>query len=90
MTGHSPDQPETTKVCWLCSQHGPRLEHHVTETDHYPVRDCAEAAGAGVMLCPMCHNAVHQWMRAHGTPGTNAAAAALDAVLGRFTTALLT
>lgn len=90
MTGNSPYQPEETAVCWLCSQHSARSEHHALDADHYQPRECADSDGAGVVLCPMCHDAVHRWMRAHGTPGGNAAAAALEALLGRFTTALLT
>lgn len=82
------DTAETTG-CWLCSQPCPRLEHHALESDHYPVRDCAQATGEGVLLCPMCHTAVHHWMRSHGTPGTPAARAGLDAVFTRFTTAVL-
>lgn len=77
-------------ACWLCSQHSSRLEHHDLETDHYPVRECASGSGTGVDLCPMCHTAVHNWMRSYGKPGTNAAADALQALLGRFADALLT
>lgn len=87
-TGQSTETPGNT-ACWLCTQHSTRLEHHNLETDHYPVRECASAAGTGVDLCPMCHTAVHNWMRAHGTADAGAARAGLEAVLHRFTTAVL-
>ena len=87
-TGQNLELPSDA-VCWLCSQTCTRLQTHVLDTDHYPVRDCSEAEGTGVDLCPMCHTAVHNWMRSHGTPDTGAARASLEAVLHRFTTAVL-
>lgn len=75
--------------CWVCTQPSARLEHHVLDTDHHPVRDCTHAAGEGVMLCPMCHSAVHNWMRSHDVPGTPAARAGLAAVFTRFTSAVI-
>ena len=93
MTATEPARPgpgtPDNAVCWLCSQHGARLEHHLLDTDHYPVNDCAQATGEAVSLCPMCHTAVHNWMRSHGAPGMPAARAGLDAVFTRFASALL-
>lgn len=92
-TGPNLEQPSGPAsghaLCWLCSQPSPRLETHVLDTDHYPVLDCAHAPGTGVELCPMCHTSVHNWMRSHGSPGTAAAKAGLEAVFERFTTAVL-
>jgi hypothetical protein len=77
------------EACWLCAQHSTKIETHVLDHDHYEISDCAAASGVTVGLCPMCHTAVHNWMRSHGAPNRNAAAEGLNAVLDRFTSALL-
>ncbi len=91
ITGPNPDTPNgstsETTACWLCSQPSQRLQHHALDTDLYPLRDCTQAPGEGVLLCPMCHTAVHNWMRSHSAPG--AARAGLNAVFTRFTTAVI-
>jgi hypothetical protein len=79
----------TLGTCWLCAQQSNRIESHVVDHDHYELAACNGAEGVSVDLCPMCHVAVHKWMRSNGRPGTHAAADALDAIFYRFTNALL-
>lgn len=85
----SPTNTGTLGACWLCAQHSNRIESHVVDHDLYELFACNGAEGVSVKLCPMCHLAVHKWMRSNGRAGTHAAADALDAIFRRFTSALL-
>ncbi len=60
----------TLGTCWLCAQQSNRIESHVVDHDHYELAACNGAEGVSVDLCPMCHVAVHKWMRSNGRPGT--------------------
>ena len=72
--------------CWMCTLPSNSLEHHRMDANIFDRTECANdhEGRVGVELCPMCHTAVHGWMRSHGHEAKNPAADAVDAVFTRF------
>ena len=86
LNGDWSDRKAPLDTCQICQRFQPLVWHCTSEAVNDRAH-CRRTAGAGVCVCSLCEEALHQWMRKH--PSEDAGRMAVTALLTRLSDRLL-